>query len=239
MNKKQASIIKILFMIISLPTIILNFTAEHHRITSSMLVYAICFSLPWVYISTMLIVSLIDVLRNRQERLIKFSSRDGCYKLVTSRSDVVLAFCAPVFLIALTLMLVLPLLVAALTEVRQHSYLWLIWFVPLILMMILMAILELAKSLTEHVCITEQGISSESVVKELGLHTIDWGQVTSIKVIRRAASNTIKRVVVYGRNKRGALRPVIIAGSHPDILRILQDIREHAPDTVVKTLLGQ
>ncbi len=239
MNKKQASIIKILFMIISLPTIILNFTAEHHRLTSSMLVYAIYFSLPWLYISTLLCVSLIDVLTNRQERLIEFGSRTGCYKLVNTRNDVIFAFIVPVVLITFTLTFAVDVLVGALTGLRQHSYLWLTWFVPCFLMLVLMVILELAKILTAHVCITEQGISMESVVKELGLHTIDWGQVTSIMVKRQAISNAIKRVIVTGRTKRGVLRPIIIPGSHPDIQRILLDIREHAPDTVAKTLLGQ
>ncbi|MHB1462997.1 MAG: hypothetical protein ACYC1M_17025 [Armatimonadota bacterium] len=228
--KKKIGIQRNIYTALWMPALILFLTARNHPITSSVLVYAICFSLPFVFMMLVLIMKLVEVLKNRQERLLEFNSRPRCYKLLNCRSDVIPALVGPVILIAFSLAMTVSVLSEIHSGIRLGSYMWLAIFVPGVFIMLLQALLDLAKSLTAHVCITEEGIGIETIVNDLRLHAIGWEQVTSMKVKREPISNAIKRVIVNGRTKRGVLRPIIIPGNDPDILRILQDVREHAPD---------
>lgn len=199
---------------------------NHHYGVASEWAPSVILSLPFMYMLTLLTISLVNSWKYRRQRLMGFKSKPGCYQLVNSRSDVVFAFLKPVSAIAFGLALGAYCLMDTHGGMRPQSYLWLPWFVPIVLLFFVKAMLDLANNLTAHVCITEQGIGIESIVMELCLHKIQWEQVTGIKVKRQSTSIDIKRVVV----QRGLLTPVVISGSHPDIQRILQDIREHAPD---------
>ncbi len=234
--KKKIGIQRNIYTALWMPALILILTARKHPITSSVLVYAICFSLPFVFMMVVLIMKLVEVLKNRQERLLEFNSRPQCYKLLNCRSDVIPALVGPVILITVSLAMTVSVLSEIHSGIRLGSYMWLAIFVPGVFIMLLQALLDLVKSLTAHVCITEEGNGIETIVDELRLQAIGWEQVTSIKVKRQAISNDIKKVIVTGRTTRGPMRPIVIPGSHPDIQRILQDIGEHAPDKMNETV---
>ncbi|MHB1462995.1 MAG: hypothetical protein ACYC1M_17015 [Armatimonadota bacterium] len=234
MNKHRADIIKMTILIIWSVIMVSLISLNHHYGVASEWALSVILSIPFIYMLTHMTISLVNSWIYRRQRLMGFKSKPGCYQLINSRSDVVFAFLKPVSMIAFGLAFGAYCLMDKHGGMRPQSYLWLPWFVPINLLFFFKAILELANNLTAHVCITEQGIGIESIVKELRLHRILWEQVTSVKVKRQSASNDIRRVVV----QRRLLTPVVIPGNHPDIQRILQDIREHAPDMVAKTLLG-
>ncbi len=228
--KKKIGIQRNIYTALWMPALILFLTARNHPITSSVLVYAICFSLPFAFMMVVLIMKLVEVMKNRRERLLEFNSRPRCYKLLNGRSDVIPALVGPVILIAFSLAMTVSVLSEIHSDIRLGSYMWLAIFVPGVFITLLQALLDLAKSLTAHVCITEEGIGIETIADELPRPSIGWEQVTSIKVKRQAISNDIKKVIVTGRTTRGPMRPVVIPGNHPDVKTILQHIREHAPE---------
>lgn len=112
---------------------------------------------------------------------------------------------------------------------------FLVYMIPVLIGVILMIVafipIEIVNLLTAHVCLDDEGISVESEAYQTFPWVIRWEQLTSVDVRHDPKCKSgIRRVTLHGRTEIRRLRPIIIPGSHPDIQRILQHIREHAPD---------
>lgn len=151
-----------------------------------------------------------------------------CYKLVNSTTDKVVAFSK-----------------AIAAEVLALGLLWsaLVYFshpvtLTLCSLSMLVGPLVLIDVLTTRVCITDHGMSIVSVVKRLGDPWISWEQLTRVNIqLSPMHTSAIKKVAVHGRYEVHGLggtywqpRMITIPGHHPDIQRIIQDLREVVPD---------
>ncbi|MHB1462994.1 MAG: hypothetical protein ACYC1M_17010 [Armatimonadota bacterium] len=98
----------------------------------------------------------------------------------------------------------------------------------------------LIKKLSARVCITDDGICVRTARPSEDSEGISWKYLTGVDVqTSHQSPSGIRRVVVRGGVDKWSKGSIVIPGNHPDIQRILLDIREHVPDTVAKTLLGQ
>lgn len=85
--------------------------------------------------------------------------------------------------------------------------------------------------LTRHICLTNIGISIESLLVNPHPTLINWKQIVSVDIHRDPAlPSGISKLVV-----KGSLRysNIVIPGHHPQIEEILQHIREVVPDKLV------
>ncbi len=108
------------------------------------------------------------------------------------------------------------------------------------LMPIMMGAQWLITKLSARVCITDDGICVRTARTSEDREGINWKHLTGVDVqTSHQSPSGIRRVVVRGGVDKWSKSSITIPGSHPDIQRILQDIREHAPNTVSKTFFGQ
>ncbi|MHB1463443.1 MAG: hypothetical protein ACYC1M_19320 [Armatimonadota bacterium] len=98
--------------------------------------------------------------------------------------------------------------------------------------------LALTASLKAYLFITHRGISLVTASTRQYEPYISWKQLINVEIHHDHASG-ISKVVVYGQyepQKNGQTtilrKRIVIPGHNPDILRIVNDLREIAPDKV-------
>ena len=85
--------------------------------------------------------------------------------------------------------------------------------------------------LTRHICLTNVGISVESLLVNPHPTLINWKQIVSVEIHRNSAlPSGISKLVVKGSLRYGN---IVIPGHHPQLEQILQHIREAVPDKLV------
>ncbi len=150
-----------------------------------------------------------------------------CYKIVNSISVKMAVYAKCIVGIALMLYLMLVLSPSAFNPVLlTFLVFWILMGGPL----------TLIAPLTTCIFITHRGISLVTASTRQYQPTISWEQLIEVEIHRSHASG-ISKVVVYGQyepQKNGQTttlrKRIVIPGNHPDILRIVNDIREIAPD---------
>ncbi|MHB1462999.1 MAG: hypothetical protein ACYC1M_17035 [Armatimonadota bacterium] len=164
--------------------------------------------------------------KHRKQQIRQFRTNPHCYKLVCNSNGVLwqcfilltqeallswpvalMYIKAPLFTVALSvssLLMTLPLLIA-------H-----------VLLITIAAPLAFTSRVMAHISITGTKVRI-ATIDNPNLSEIRWSNLAGIDIQRNPSG--IRKIVLQGPKVN-----IAIPGSHPDIQRILQDIREHAPD---------
>ncbi len=181
---------------------------------------------------------IVGFFKGRKDRRAALQSKTCCYKLVCTTNDRVSAYMQ---LIPLELMMLSAVLYIFLSHPTAKMLSFLVYMIPVLIGVILMIVafipIEIVNLLTAHACLDDEGISVESEAYQQFPWVIRWEQLTSVDVQHDPKCKSgIRRVTLQGRTEIRRLRPIVIPGSHPDIQRILQNIREHAPNLMNEAL---
>ncbi|MHB1461531.1 MAG: hypothetical protein ACYC1M_09650 [Armatimonadota bacterium] len=181
------------------------------------------------------LVALIYVLRNWRQRLLDIESRQDCYRLACNSSHVrrIYAFGVAIPFIILALFGAHAYIFAVLIDKEFLKFYTVPFMAYFVLVVLISGPFFILHSLVAHVKINERGIGIESI----GAKWIPfiswfsrWTLVQRIDVQYDVSySSGIKRVVVrleYGRHHSR----VVIAGDHPEINKIIDNLRSFAPD---------
>lgn len=161
------------------------------------------------------------------------------YALAEDRSYKIRAYVVYAVVVIITLSYAFGIYLTGISHSHNGRYLFAVLLVGF-LIPIVMGAEWLITKLSARVCITDERICVKTAKTSEDREGISWKYLTGLDVqTSHHSPSGIRRVVVRGGNDKWSKSSITIPGSHPDIQRILQDIREHAPDMVAKTLLGQ
>ncbi len=192
----------------------------------AMVAAAIFVSFPVGLAVVMLVEWIADELSNWPTRWSQLTSRDNCYRV----SDINIGQTAATILIVAYELLFIVLFISVSR--------WLIDDPQRILMFVVCALyyavfafyipIQVLFHLTAYYCVTDCGISLTGAINSPSCRAIRWDELTKVEVKydARKASGIKKIVLVRGSVKS----QIVISGNHPDVMIILQHIREHAPE---------
>ncbi|MHB1463000.1 MAG: hypothetical protein ACYC1M_17040 [Armatimonadota bacterium] len=194
----------------------------------------------WAYgIAAMAIILGISCysLRNWKKQRARFMTDTKCFKLLTRPSSIRWAKLGfSVLLVAMLGAFIWFLNIDAIDECSGKNDPAIVNFVfPLVLAIYTMfttAIIGgLIDYLTRHICLTNVGISVESLLVNPHPTLINWKQIVSVEIHRNSAlPSGISKLVVKGSRRSFN---IVIPGHHLQIEEILQHIREAVPDKLV------
>ncbi|MHB1462998.1 MAG: hypothetical protein ACYC1M_17030 [Armatimonadota bacterium] len=176
-------------------------------------------------------------LRNWKQQRARFMTDTMCFKLLTRPSSIKwtkLGF--SVLLLALLGAFIWFINIDIVDECSgkkdpEGLYSMFPLFLAIYIMFTTLFIGSLIDYLTSHICLTNIGISKESLIYNPHPTLINWKQIVSVEVHRDPALQSgISKLVV-----KGSLRysNIVIPGHHPQLEQILQHIREAVPDKLV------
>lgn len=166
------------------------------------------------------------------------AATEGRFGLVNSTGDKVLAMGKG--LVAEIVALALAWYLLGDTKNPLSPQMWFPVLTVCILGVLIPGPLILIDALTMHICITDRGVSTASMVNRHREPWILWEQITRIDVKdspSRDSGTGVSKVVIHGRREMHGLggtywqpRRVVIPGYLPEIQHILQILREIAPE---------
>ncbi len=207
---------------------------------------------PFVIIAQM-VYSLQNYRENRTERRSYLRSQIKCYKMhYTQSSKVSLFLNVSLYVLCAALALVSTYItISDFSRVPMIHVLSFAFFAMAIACLFITIPLEVIRYQTQHICITEIGISIRSTVARVCTSStkmaftfiwpdgncINWDQLENIRIVQNTRpSFGIKKLILtkmslnaWDRAERHT-KVISIPGNHPEIEHILRDIREYAPD---------
>lgn len=152
------------------------------------------------------------------------------YALAEDRSYKIRAYVVYTMVVIITLSYAFGIYLTGISHSHNGRYLFAVLLVGF-LIPIVMGAEWLIKKLSARVCITDDGICVRTIRTSEDSMGISWTHLTGVDVqTSHRSPSGIRRIVVRGGIDKWSKDWITIPGSHPDIQRILQDIREHAPE---------
>ena len=190
---------------------------------------------------------------NSSQRLNYFHSKSTCYIVIHNP----LSKASQYFTVSVYVLLAILGLLCSYITIFEISH------VPMMLMLsififasavtnLFVAIpLEIIRYQTQHICITEDGVSIRSTIARVSTSPtsmqftflwpdgkyINWDQLENIRIVTNTRhTSDIKEIILIRKSLKqwdrgnSYTKVISIPGSHPDIQNILRDIREYASD---------